>query len=350
MNRIKAEQVWELIGQEPRPGEKPTQEELNQYNTLAHQADLDNEIKRKTEDILNKIKKIANKISRIITFYPSDSNVKEWFFEDINTVEGFQNYSDEIHEILTSIYEKDTQVDGILKKLGSITDSEVEYTPITLDIVEPATISSLVEISKPKSSKLESKSSIKKKKHKLVPDFNNAMNASMDGVDYTPFEISRVNSIRALKISESPNLEFQSVNHEFVDRAALISDLIYILLNYLKIYNLELSQIDIQIQSNFEGDGLFSIHSILDPQSRKPNLFNPIYQVVVPVFLFENRIFITSFPEPTRVPILHANRKKAPSNLLINGQKKNSFQLAEHCNNVKGAFHHDSFSNLEYIV
>ena len=237
---IKADYIWSFINQEVRPGEKPTQEELNQYNTLAHQTALDSLIQSKTKEIQSKIIKIANKIEGVISFYPENSNFQEWFFEDINTLEGFQSYSDEIHDILTSINEKDTQVDSILKKLDSIKDLEVEYTTITLDMVEQAEQKPQLQ---PKLEKVRSKT--RRTRTKLTPNWSKAFSVNVNGKDLTLTQYIKLQRKTAAFILRSSNHEIQSIDSAVMDMDRLTDSLDYIVKNYLQIYNLELSELGI---------------------------------------------------------------------------------------------------------
>jgi len=127
---------WSLLEKDCNKSEIPSNEDIESYNDMARQQEIERIIVKLKSDILFKIGQIAAKLQNTIKSYPENSQLEEMYFNEISSIEGFISLQDEIHEILTHINPKDRQVEGILNKLETIqiqAQANLEYKDITLE-------------------------------------------------------------------------------------------------------------------------------------------------------------------------------------------------------------------------
>jgi len=138
-NKIKAEQIWEHIGVEFRPGEKPTQQEVDLFNQTQQQESYTRTISLMEEQLRLKIYKVIDKLQKEISSYPEDSHHD--YFQSLLPEDTFVAQSDTIDAMLRSINPNDKQVKHILKKLKHIESTTIdtlEFKQVTLNDIEIA--------------------------------------------------------------------------------------------------------------------------------------------------------------------------------------------------------------------
>ena len=113
------------------PDTQITQEVLDNYNQKVRELEYQREIESLQTDVIQKMQQIVTKLKKSIDCYPKDTQLTQWFFEDILTIEGFLTEKDLIHEMLISINPDDRQIDSILNKLNNIEETTLDAIDIT---------------------------------------------------------------------------------------------------------------------------------------------------------------------------------------------------------------------------
>jgi len=242
-NKIKAEQIWQHIGAESRPGEKPTQEELDTYNQTRKHEIYQRSISEKNQRIKDKIVKIINKLEDTIISHPECKHQE--YFQLLYSTSSFLEEADTINAMLKSFQPNDNQVEQILKKISnlkSITPESLEYELVDLESIIEAEKLAVAECSQNQHQSDKPNRRVKNNRKILRANFAKAprsiklFNKRCSTIQLVQQlqQFSKVKKVNGSSISEI-NLDDNISKKMF----SLIAS------HYLHVYSLDLSKLDI---------------------------------------------------------------------------------------------------------